>query len=247
MQESQAIIERVWQVSAELQRLELTVEAPLAQLSPGQSLLVLPDEGRVDPYLRQHWIPVSQEDGQLIVERSTDEHYQPGQVVSLIGPVGSPLPWIGGMNKHLLLIALDTPPTPMLMLASQAISQMSEVALVLLGRAVEYPFVGIPPAVEVINGTDQQDWQDRDATLYWADQIFVAVDETFWLDHFTGLFHLVKNIRGHVSVNFLYGVFTLPLPCGAGACMACAVRCKNLVKLTCTQGPALDLTEVDLL
>jgi NAD(P)H-flavin reductase len=247
MQESQAIIERIWQVSSELQRLELTVEPHLAQLYPGQSLLVLPDEDQVDPYLRQQWIPVNQEEGQLIIERSTQEHYQPGQVVSVVGPVGNALPWVGGNNKRLLLIALETSPMPLLMLASQALSQMSEVALVLLGKAAEYPFVGIPPAVEVINGTGQQDWQDRDATLYWADQIFTVADETFWLDHFTSLFQLLKNVRGHVPVNFLYGVFTLPMPCGVGACMACAVRCKGSMKLTCTQGPALDLTEVHLL
>jgi Iron-sulfur cluster binding domain of dihydroorotate dehydrogenase B len=247
MQETEAIIERVWQVSPQIQRLELTVETSLAQLVAGQSLLVQPKENQSDPYLREHWIPVDLQEGQLIIERSAESHYSPGQVVSVLGPIGQGMPWVGGGNKHLLLVALDTPPTPLLMLAAAAAHQTAEVALVLLGKAVDYPFAGIPSAVEVINGNEDYTWRDQAATVNWADQVFAAVDESFWQDHFTSLFHLVKNIRTFVPVNFLHGVFTLPLPCGTGACTACMVRAKTGSKLICTQGPALDLTEVQLL
>lgn len=246
MQQSEALIERIWQVSPEIQRVEVSVEPALAQIQPGQSLLALPDE-RSGVYLREHWIPVDLQDGLLVVERESAFHYSPGQIVDVIGPVGSPLPWLGGGNKHLLLIAQDTAPTSVLLLAQNAVQRTAEVALVLQGSASEYPFTAIPAAVEVIKGDKHGNWQNRDSTLAWADQIFAVVNETFWQDHFSALFHLVKNIKGHVPVKFLYGVFDSPMPCGTGACNACMVRCKTQNKLVCTDGPALDLTEVMLL
>jgi NAD(P)H-flavin reductase len=246
MQETEAIIERVWQLSPHLQRLELTVEPSLAQLGPGQLILALP-QTRHDPYLREQWIPVEAQAGVLVVERPTQNVYTPGQVVSLIGPIGAELPWLGGGNKRLLLIAQDTPPTPLLMLAEKAARQTSEVTLILLGSAADYPFAGIPAAVEVISSQEDFQWPNRDSILTWADQIFVLTDETFWHDHLGSFFHIVKRVRGHLPVNVVYGVFSnFPLPCGTGACGACLVRCKTAVKAVCTQGPAFDLTEVHL-
>lgn len=246
MQETEAIIERVWQLSPRLQRLELTVEPSLAQLSPGQLLLALP-QARHDPYLREQWIPIDASDGMIIVERHAGDVYTPGQVVNLLGPVGTEMPFSGGGNKRLLLIAQDTSPVPLLMLAQKAIQHTSEVTLVLLGSATDYPFAGIPAAVEVINGGDEWIWPNREATLTWADQIFVTAHDAFWYDHLSNFFQLVKRVRGHIPVNILFGVFSnLPMPCGTGACGACLIRCKTAVKAACTQGPAFDLTEVHL-
>ena len=246
MQESEAIIERVWQVGPGIQRLELAVEPGLAALQPGQSLLAQ-SQDRWEPYLREHWIPVDNESGILKIEPNNNSHYAPGQIVSVIGPIGEPLPWISGGGKHLLLIAQDTPPTPLLFLAKTAIEHTAEVALVLLGSSTEYPYTGVPAAVEVITGEPDNTWPDDCVTLEWADQIFAAVGDSFWHDQFSSLFHKIEAVRGRIGVNSLHGVFTLPLPCGTGACGACMIRCKTTVKLTCTQGPALDLTEVQLL
>ena len=247
--QSEAVIERIWQVGGRIQRIELAVDRSLREIRPGQSLLALSGKNW-NPYLREQWLPVEVYEGQVVVERTaTDNLYQfsPGQVVDLIGPVGESLPWIGGGNKHLLLIALETIPTPLLMLAQEAVAQTAEVAFVMLGSAIEYPFEGIPAAVEVITGEEHDKWDDREATINWADQIFAVVDQALWLDHFSNLFHLVRKIKGKVSTNFMFGVFNLPLPCGTGACTACMIRCKTGTKLTCKQGPAVDLTEVQLL
>jgi len=242
MQASEAIIERVWRVAAGVQRLELAVEPSLAQIEPGQSLLVLGES-----YLREQWIPIESQGGQLVVERHAEAHYSPGQVVDAIGPIGKALPWVGGGGKHLLLIAQDTPPTPLLMLAQSAAAQTAEVALVLLGKARGYPFEGIPAAVELLSGNDNNAWDDQASTLQWADQIFAVADDAFWDDYFSSLVYLVKKTLGAVPANFLHGVFTLPLPCGVGACDACMVRCKTNNKLICKQGPSLDLSEVFLI
>lgn len=247
MNESEAIIERVWQVDRGIQRIDLTVDASLQNIGAGQFLLAMPQQLR-NHYLRDLWIPVKQEDGIVTVERTTREHHSPGQLVSLIGPIGEPYPWLSGGNRHLLLIAKDTPPTPLLMLASEAIRHAAEVAMILLGSALEYSFAGIPAAVEVINGEEDRSWSDDPQIFTWADQVFVAADRIMWLETFSSLFHLIREARaGAIPVNFLYGVPMMPLPCGTGACDACMVRCKNTMKHLCVQGPALDLAEVQLL
>jgi hypothetical protein len=119
--------------------------------------------------------------------------------------------------------------------------------LVLLGTAAEYPFAGIPAAVEVMNGTEQGTWPNEASMISWADQIFIAAHPVFYLDHFTMLFHKMKAARGHIPVNVIYGIFNLPMPCGVGACDACMVRCKTSDRYACLQGPALDLAEVQLI
>lgn len=248
MNQNEAIIERIWQIERGWQRLELMVDASLEQITPGQSLLVSPNPNHWEPYLRGHWFPVKREDGALIVERPTSERYSPGQVVDVIGPLGESYPWIGGGGKHLLLIAQDSPPTPLLMLAQEALNQMAEVTLLLLGSALDYPFAGIPPAVEVIDGEKDERWREDGALLNWAHQIFVLADAIMWLETFSSIFHLVKTARaGRIPPNFLFGVPMMILPCGTGVCNACMVRCKTSMKQVCTQGPALDLTEVHLL
>jgi hypothetical protein len=246
MRETEGVIERLWRLSAQIQRLEISVEPALAQLQPGQSLLAAGEGSQWDPYLREHWIPVEGQNGLLTIDRPLDQRYKPGQVVSLMGPVGLPLPWTGGGGKHLLLLAQDTWPTPLLMLAQRTIAQTAEAALVLMGTARDYPFAGIPPAVEVINAGDDGKWADQNATLQWADQIFAVLHPSFWRDQLYNQVHELKKARSKLAPDFFYVLANLPFPCGTGACMACMVRGKMSNKLACTQGPALDVTEVML-
>ncbi len=244
MQETEGIIERVWQLSPALQRLELTVEPSLAHLKAGQSLLALTQD-RLDPYLREHWIPVERQDGQLVIERAAHFTYTPGQVVRLMGAIGTPIPWQMGGHRRLLLWVHDASPIPILLLAQEATQTMAEVALVLTGTAVDYPFAGIPAAVEVMTGAEDGTWEAQEDMLLWADRICTVVNPAVWFDQFSALFQTVKQVRGQVPLGFLYGLFNLmPYPCGTGVCAACMIRCKTSLKLACTQGPALDLAEV---
>ena len=242
MRESEGIIERVWRISATLQRVEVSVEGSFASIQPGHSILVA--EETPGAYLREQWIPVASGDGQLIIERPVERRYSPGQIVNMLGPIGNPLPWSGGGGKRLLLIAHDTSPAPLLMLAQQAINQTCEVALVLAGSSTLYPFEGIPPAVEVISIEREDGWSEHDQVLIWADQIYAVVNDAFWMDYFGGLYHRIGKMKSRVPLNTIYGVFTLPVICGTGVCTACMVRCKTTNRLTCTDGPAFDLSEV---
>jgi hypothetical protein len=244
MQISDGIIERVWALSGDLQRLEVAVAAPLQQLQAGQSLLALNEAPSLD-YLREAWIPVETQAGQIIVERPRSSIYHPGQAVSLLGPVGGEFPLLRGPGRRILLLAQDTSPLPLLFLAQSILRQSGEVALILAGRARAYPYAGIPSPVEVLMAHEDGSWPDERKVIEWADQIFAVADEAFWMEHYGHLLQKVKAIRTHIPPGFLYGVFShLPLPCGVGACAACLIRFKNTARLACTQGPAFDLTEV---
>lgn len=239
MRETEAIIERVWRVAPDIQRLELRVDDALRHLEAGQSLLATGAS-----YLREQWLPVEVRQNSLIVERRMDSNYTPGQTTSLLGPIGNAFPWIAGQQKHLLLIAYDTYPTPLLLLADKALKQSASVALVLLSSAREYPFSALPTAIEVISGHDNAVWPERDETILWADQIFAVTKDVLSQEYLSELTQIVKALKMNLHINTFFGVINPIQPCGTGACMACMVRCKTTNKLSCMDGPAFDLTEI---
>jgi hypothetical protein len=49
-----------------------------------------------------------------------------------------------------------------------------------------------------------------------------------------------------VPKNYLFGVFQPVMPCGTGACQSCMLRANQGTSLICVDGPAYDLTQVDL-
>ncbi|MFP4323116.1 MAG: hypothetical protein ACLFTK_11740 [Anaerolineales bacterium] len=244
MIQTEALVERVWRVAPGLQRLALAADPALLHIAAGQFVLAqtAPDWS---PYLRETWTPVDIQEGQLIVEPLAARAYSPGQQIDLLGPLGQPFPWVGGGGKRLLLIAMDAPPRPLLHLAHTALANTAEVALVLLGTARDYPFAGIPAAVEVITGEIDGGWADRDATLAWPDQIFATVPPHHWDDYGALLYHLTEESRGTtLPAGFLFMVANWPMPCGVGACTACMLRTTSGLKTLCTDGPALDMTDM---
>lgn len=246
MRETAAIIERVRKMNDTHQHLTLSVDAALTRLLPGQRLLVstgAPDQ--FDPYLRAQWFPVGIGNNQLTIERPITEPYTPGQVVSLLGPVGQPLRFKPKL-RHLLLLAYDTPPTPLLMPVRSLLARQTSVTLVLLGTARQYGAAFLPPEVEVLLGDDDLNWANQVTTVGWADQVLVAVSNRNELENFRTIWNEFQRLRADVPANYLFGVFTGLLPCGVGACGACGVTLKGGDALICTDGPAIDLAEVTL-
>lgn len=245
MRETQALIERVRRVGADWQHLDLAVEPELANIQPGQTLLARHTSGW-DPYLREQWIPLGfkPDEGLLIVERPIAELYKPGDEVSLIGPVGMPFE-INPVAGRLLLVALDYPPSRLLALMLQAIAEGLSVVLVLTGSARDYPLSELPAAVEVIHSDDPTTWPDQDRTISWADQVFAVTSPTYAELNYNQLWQDATRIRRALPQAFLFGVYTLPLPCGTGACLACLVRRKGADHLACIQGPAFNLAQMN--
>jgi hypothetical protein len=246
MRETKAIIERVTRINEHYQRLHLAVDDYINELKPGQTLLARTLPERWDPYLREHWWPVELKPNALVVERPGGLRYEPGQVVSLLGMVGQPFRYKRTL-RNVLLIAYDSPPTPLLMSIQWLVANKISVTMVLSGKAAEYPAAHLPKEVEVIQADDSLQWANRVMTIGWADQVFVTVAPDDELGRFGNVYRLFRELRAELPKSYLFGVFQPIQPCGIGACQACMIPLQqHETTLICTDGPALDLTTVAL-
>ncbi|MBN1563803.1 MAG: hypothetical protein JXA10_08185 [Anaerolineae bacterium] len=251
MRETQAIIERIRRVADGVQQIDLAVDAALAQLEPGQSLFaapfVPPDQITWEPYLRAQWIPVDILPGRVVVEVETRHIgglYNPGDVVSLLSPVGRPIP-LRGKIYHMLLIAEDMLPTPFVYLARKLIGGGVEVTLVMGGRATKYPLELLPPEVEIIHSETDWKWPDQVDTLTWADQVLILAPVQTNFEAYRRLYDAINQLR-HQSIpdHYVAGMYYPRLACGSGACLACMISSKKQL-LACTDGPAIDLKRLN--
>jgi hypothetical protein len=245
MRETQAIIERVSRLSDSVQRLHLAVEDSLLQIKPGQSLLARMLPERWDPYLREQWWPVGILEGQLVVERPGNLGYEPGQAVSLLGPVGQPFRYKRNL-RNVLLIADHALPIPLLMAVPALISNRVSVTLVLAGmEARRYPTQVLPPEVEVIHADDDLGWPKQVMTFGWADQIFATVNADDEMGRMQRIWTRIRALRAEIPQYYLFAVAQPILPCGAGACGACLVTLREgAICTVCLDGPAIDMTKL---
>lgn len=244
VKETQATIERVRRVSSGLQRLDLGVHKSLTRLKPGQYVLAgLSDSW--DPYLPQVWTPVALEGGKVTVERPGNDHYSPGEAVTLLGPVGKPFAMRPNL-RNLLLIALDAPLTSLALLASLAVRSKIGVTLVRSGEATRYPLDELPKEVEVLEGDLETGWPNQVMTVGWADQIIAVANPTFRAALYKSLLAKIRELRADIPKRYILGIFDQPMPCGVGVCHGCCVSHEGSYKRVCVDGPALDLTQVIL-
>lgn len=237
--ETRATIERVRRLSAHLQRIDIGVEQSLTRIKPGQALLAhMADTW--EPYLAEQWTPVATKGRTVTIERPTHTQYTPGQVVTLVGPVGAPFTMRYNL-RSLLLLALDTAPTPLVLLASMAIKSKIEVTLVLGGSARDYPLDALPAELEILEGDLEEGWPNQVTTVGWADQIIATANPTYRDQTYKALVQRINELRADVPTRFMLGLYDLPMPCGVGACQGCGVSCSDGDKLICVDGPAIDL------
>lgn len=242
--ETTATIERIRRVSANLQRLELGVDESLRRIKPGQYVLARPTDSW-DPYLPQCWTPVALSNNTVTFEQPGTDHYQPGQTVTLLGPVGAPFPLRPNL-RNLLLIALDTPLTALALLATLAVRSKVGVTLVRSGEAQRYPLDLLPQEVEVLEGDLDSGWPNQVMTLGWADQVIAVAEPVYRLEHYQRLVERISELRAQIPQRFFLGLFDQALLCGMGACQGCALPHEGGHKLICVDGPAQDLTKVIL-
>jgi hypothetical protein len=250
MKETSAYIERIRQINPHYQQLELaSVDASLQKMKPGQSLLVRLVERNGtsehwEPYLREHWWTVGMTaNGTLLVERPAALRYEVGQFLSVLGPLGEPYKFRKSL-RTVLLIAYDTPPTPLTVMTPLLLKNGIQVSLVLLGKARTYDTAHLPPELEVVRGNDDFSWEGQVMTIGWADQVFLVAGQDDELYRMSEVWRMIRERRADVPPNFLFGVFQPYLPCGVGACAACMIRTKDALLPACTKGPAFDLTQV---
>ncbi|HVO43311.1 MAG TPA: hypothetical protein VMT34_11840 [Aggregatilineales bacterium] len=244
MYERQAIIERVRRISPTLQRLDLAVEAVQKGVRPGQLFLVRAIES-LDPYLREPWTPIRVEGRAITVERPAITTYVPGQVISILGPVGKPIA-LREATQSLLLLACESTPSALLYLAETAIGKGMVVTLVLLGAARSYPLDALPEEMEIVRGeTHKLVWPERERIIRWADHIVAVAPPPFDLPFYADLLALIRKVRLDAAPGYAVGLFQPPMPCGVGACGACLIRRQGGEVTACIEGPAFDLTEIE--
>lgn len=240
MFETTALIERVEQINNHYQRIDLAFDSDFPQIKPGQTLLVQ----EPGSYLRTQWWPVDFRKPYVVIERPIHERYMPSQSLSVIGPVGSPYKFRRTL-RNVLLIAYDTPPTPLLMTLPWLISNKVSVTLALCGKtAIDYDVKHLPAQIEVIHGDDDFNWDNQVMHLGWADQVFVTVNQDDELTRMHRVFTRVFERRHEIPKNYLFGILQPTLACGTGACMGCMLRVQGTTSLICVDGPAYDLTLV---
>ena len=251
MKETQAYIERIMRVNRGHQRLALAVDHSLASMLAGQAMLVRRidrdyDAEHWDPYLRELWFPVEiQASNIVIVERPARTHYLPGQLLSIIGPVGKPYRFRQKL-RNILLIAYNTTPAALLLMLPPLLAKQVSITLVLMGSAKQYESNHLPEEVEVLQADDNLTWPDMVMTLGWADQVFVLVGQGDEAGCFSDIMQLMRERHSDIPANYVFGVVERDLPCGVGACHACVLNLRGAQKLQCTDGPAFDLTELRL-
>jgi len=251
MKESQAYIERITRVNRDYQRLDLAVDRSLASLRAGQSLLARRmdkdyEAERWDPYLRELWFPVEiLASNMLVIEQPVRTHFMPGQLLSLIGPVGKPFRFRQKL-RNILLIACNSTPAPLLMMLAPLLKRQVSITLVMMGKAREYETNHLPGEIEIIQADDDLTWSDMVMTLGWADQVFAAVGPGDELAQLGDIMRVMRERRNDVPANYAYGVLQRQLPCGVGACHACVLSLRGARKLQCLDGPAFDLTTLRL-
>ena len=251
MNETKAYIERIKRVNRDYQQLELAVDASLSNIRAGQALLARRIEKDFEienwePYLRELWFPVDiLADNKIMVERPAQAQYIPGQLLSLIGPVGQPFRFRRSL-RNILLMIYHTPPSSLLMMLKPLLANQVSVTMVLMGTAKDYDTQHLHEDVEIIHAEDDLTWADMVMTLGWADQVFVLVGQGDELSYFSQVMNLIRERRNDIPQNYIFGVFQNVLPCGVGACNVCMLKMTEGTQLQCIDGPAFDLTLVKL-
>jgi hypothetical protein len=245
MRETQVLIERVRRLSPDLQQLDLAIDRTLAQIRPGQSLFASPLEtDGWDPYLREQWIPVDLQPGRLTVEIPTGRVYTPGQVASVLAPIGTPIPFRANL-QHMLMIAEDALPTPFVQVARNLLGGGVSVTLVLGGNATRYPLELLSPEIEILRSDTDWKWPDQIETLQWADQVLVLAPIYLQAEVYRRLYDTITQLRQHaIPDDYVCGLYYPRLACGTGACQACELPSRKEALLVCSDGPAIDLKKV---
>ena len=249
MQQTTAFIESLRRSGANRQQLTLSVAPGLARLQPGQSILTPAQPNSWEPYLLERWWPIHCAGGLLVVERplqsdSNARRFEPGQSLSLLGPVGQALPFRKKL-RQVLLIAEDCAPDPLRLAVDHLLARQANVTLILLGTARDADASALDPRVEIIHGAPSADnprhWPGQVLSVGWADQVFITTAAAGQRARFAAWRKDFGELRNGIPPNTLWGMLTPRWACGAGACGACAIATHEGTKLTCRQGPALDL------
>jgi dihydroorotate dehydrogenase electron transfer subunit len=246
--ERRTLCPAVWQI-------RVTTPALTKTGRPGQFYLVAGPG-----YLRHPLFPACLTAGELafLVKADPDPSVAwlaaraPGDELDLIGPFGRGF-GAPASGQHLLLVAETTLDVgPLLPLMASAVADGAS-AITLLTAATRaagvFPPRELPPAVELRVATaDGSLGQRGDVTtllpdaLPWADRVCAAGSRGLYRSLQTAVAGLRPGLPTAGFVQVLLA--DVPLVCGVGACLACAVQGGRGPRLACVEGPVFDLSDL---
>lgn len=245
----------------------LTLHAPelAGGVRAGQYLLVrCADPASADPLLRRALFVAAADRsaGTVALLYAPDERgtawlagRHPGERLDCFGPLGAPFT-IDNRTRALLLAGAGPGLAALLLLAREAVARGSAVVLLaaapaldllpppfLLPADVEYQgSVGEPADALAMLAADKPSAgaPPLAAPLVWADQLGVALP----LGLLPDLAAQVRAAKLRWQRGFAQALLDGPLPCGAGACLACLVETRDGLRTRCKDGPVFDLRDL---
>jgi len=195
-------------------------------LHPGQAILVT-KPGCQQP-LRKALFPIQINQDNIVVDAPPEPNWRLGDRLDAFGPLGKGFTPPPSSNKW-LLVCLSDAPDRLLALVQSGLARGAEIALY-----TKDLHTNLPPQVEWIPNLDD--------VLAWAD--YLAIDIP--LDK-------LPLLRDHLALNpgipFPFAaqvLVTQPMPCGFGACYACAVKSNRDWILSCREGPVFELNQLEI-
>jgi len=215
-------------------------------LRPGQFALAR-DATTFDPYLRRALWLYQIEDTRVAFTLSARDplaaRARVGDALDLLAPLGNAIDFDANARR-VLLIGEDTRIVRLIALAHAAITQAREVVLASpapVANGGGYG-VGVFPAHLL---SPEIEYRTDDALsaelIAWADVVVASGSAELY----RALADAIRAARYRLEPGLARVLVDAPMPCGAGACYACAVETARGVQLACADGPAFDLIEFE--
>ena len=215
-------------------------------LRPGQFALAR-DATTFDPYLRHALWLYQIEDTRVAFTLSARDplaaRTRVGDTLDLLVPLGNAIE-LDANARHVLLIGEGARIVQLIALAHDAVAQAREVVLASPAPVTNgggYG-VGVFPAHLL---SPEVEYRTEDALsvelIAWADAIVASGSDELY----RALGEAIRAARYRLEPGFARVIVDAPMPCGTGACYACAVETARGVQLACADGPAFDLAALE--
>ncbi len=161
-----------------------------------------------------------------------------GDELDLLAPLGHAIEF-NVNTQHIVLIGADPHLAPLIAIAQDAITHGHAVVLVTHTTTAPYIFPAHLLAPEIEYRAEGNTFDPE--LIAWADAIVASGNNELYRT----LANAIRDVRYRLEENFARVIATLPMPCGVGACGACAVDTIHGVRFACVDGLSFDLVEYE--